>query len=100
MDFEEAAILPYRLRKIENGTWVASCKFCDAKSASHLTPALASSEIVIHATGVESEGDHYDPVSGLYYSPERLAQVRQQNSDRRTILGSWEDTRNLNQAGL
>jgi hypothetical protein len=95
------AVVPYRMsRNPETNEWVAYCRFCDFKSRRSNYPINAGAEVISHARKSKSEGGHFDPVSGLYYSPEKMEEVRNRDKERRLILGSHEDTMNLNQGGL
>lgn len=92
----DGAIVPYRMqRNPKTQEWTAHCKFCLFYSSAFKVPANAGAQVITHA-----KQRHYDFVSGLYFSDEKLEQVRAATRERRAILGSHEDTQNLNQAGL
>ena len=99
----DAAVVPYfMVLNHKTGEWTADCKFCDFTSRRCNYPINAGAEVISHAKKPVSEGGggHYDELSGLYYSAEGMQREKDRRKERRTILGSHEDTMNLNQAGL
>lgn len=94
-------IVPYTTRSEKNHdtgqvAFTVSCKFCVFKRESASGFIKPKGEVEKHA---RDEG-HYDAVSGLWYSKRDVKRVQEERRERRRILGSYEDTQNLNQAGL
>lgn len=93
----DATILPYRLEHLPNQTWVATCKFCTFTSSACAASDTASGQVIRHA---KEDDLHYDSVNDMYYQTATLARIRAERIEHRKILGSHEDTMNLNAGGL